>query len=154
MPVLIWGYSTMALSPQHIILPELLSCTCCTGGSGCTCCTGGSGCTCCTGGSGCTCCTGGSGCTCCTGGSGCTCCTGGSGCTCCTGGSGCPCCTEGSGCTCCTGRRDGVKVMWCHSHLVLLVFEGSLPMYDTCSENFFVTCSCSFFLCVLWSLCD
>ena len=22
-------------------------------------------------------------------------------------------------------RRDGVKVLWCHSHLVWLVFEGS-----------------------------
>ena len=36
--------------------------------------------------------------------------------------------------------RDGVKVLWCHSHLVWLVFEGSIP---TCacfvfffSENF------------------
>ena len=23
--------------------------------------------------------------------------------------------------------RDGVKVLWCHSHLVWLVFEGSIP---------------------------
>ena len=34
----------------------------------------------------------------------------------------------------------GVKLLWCHSHLVWLVFEGSIP---TCacfhSENFFVT---------------
>ena len=36
-----------------------------------------------------------------------------------------------------TRCRDGVKVLWCHSHLVWLVFEGSIP---TCacfhSENF------------------
>ena len=42
-----------------------------------------------------------------------------------------------------TRCRDGVNVLWCHSHLVCLVFEGSIP---TCicfhSENFFVTCSC------------
>ena len=42
--------------------------------------------------------------------------------------------------------RDGVKVLWCCSHLVCLLFEGSIP---TCacfrSENFFVTCSCFFF---------
>ena len=42
-----------------------------------------------------------------------------------------------------TRCRDGVKLLWCHSHLVWLVFEGSIP---TCacshSENFFVTCSC------------
>ena len=35
--------------------------------------------------------------------------------------------------------------MWCHPNLVWLVFEGSIP---TCicfhSENFFMTCSCSF----------
>ena len=46
-----------------------------------------------------------------------------------------------------TRCRDGVNVLWCHSHLVWLVFEGSIP---TCacfhSENFFVTCSCCFFL--------
>ena len=40
-----------------------------------------------------------------------------------------------------TRCRDGVNVLWCHSHLVWLVFEGSIP---TCagfhSENFFVTC--------------
>ena len=37
-----------------------------------------------------------------------------------------------------TRCRDDVKVLWCHSHLVWLVFEGSIP---TCacfhSENFF-----------------
>ena len=40
-----------------------------------------------------------------------------------------------------TRCRDGVKVLWCCSHLVWLVFEGFIP---TCacfrSENFFVTC--------------
>ena len=39
-----------------------------------------------------------------------------------------------------TKCRDGVELLWCHSHLVWLVFEGSIP---TCacfhSENFFVT---------------
>ena len=36
-----------------------------------------------------------------------------------------------------------MKVLWCHSHLVWLVFEGSIPTC-TCfhSENFFVTCFC------------
>ena len=41
-----------------------------------------------------------------------------------------------------TRCRDGVNVLWCRSHLVWLVFEGSIP---TCagfhSENFFVTFS-------------
>ena len=39
-----------------------------------------------------------------------------------------------------TRCRDGVKVLWCRSHLACLVFEGSIP---TCacfrSENFCVT---------------
>ena len=37
-----------------------------------------------------------------------------------------------------TRCRDGVNVLWCRSHLVWLVFEGSIPTY-TCfhSENFF-----------------
>ena len=39
-----------------------------------------------------------------------------------------------------TRFRDGLNVLWCRSHLVWLVFEGSIP---TCacfhSENFFVT---------------
>ena len=26
-----------------------------------------------------------------------------------------------------TRCRDGVKVLWCHSHLVQLVFEASIP---------------------------
>ena len=46
-----------------------------------------------------------------------------------------------------TRCRDGVNVLWCHSHLVQLVFERSIP---TCacfhSENFLVTCFCCFFL--------
>ena len=46
-----------------------------------------------------------------------------------------------------TRCRDGVKVLWCHCHLVWLVFYGSIP---TCacfhSENFFGTCSCCFLL--------
>ena len=42
--------------------------------------------------------------------------------------------------------RDGVKVLWYHSHLVWLVFEGSIPKC-TCfqSEPFSVTCFCCFF---------
>ena len=40
-----------------------------------------------------------------------------------------------------------VESVGCHPHLVWLVFEGSIP---TCacfhSENFFVTCSCCFFV--------
>ena len=50
------------------------------------------------------------------------------------------CCQNGTRC------RDGVNVLWCRSHLVWLVFEGSIP---TCacfhSGNFFVTCSCCLF---------
>ena len=46
-----------------------------------------------------------------------------------------------------TRRRDGVNVLWCRFHLVWVVFEGSI---STCAcfhlENFFVTCSCCFFL--------
>ena len=42
-----------------------------------------------------------------------------------------------------TRCRDGVNVLWCRSHLVWLVFEGSIP---TCacfhSENVLVTCRC------------
>ena len=38
-----------------------------------------------------------------------------------------------------------MKLLWCHSHLVWLVFEGSIPTC-TCflSENFFVTCNFAF----------
>ena len=28
-----------------------------------------------------------------------------------------------------TRCRDGVKVLWCHSHLVWLVFEGFIPIH-------------------------
>ena len=49
-----------------------------------------------------------------------------------------------------TRCTNGVKMLWCHSHLVWQVFEGSIP---TCacflSENFFVTCSCCFFVAAL-----
>ena len=49
-----------------------------------------------------------------------------------------------------TRCRDGVNVLWCRSHLVWLVFEGSIL---TCAcfhlENFFVTCSCYFFFTVV-----
>ena len=41
-----------------------------------------------------------------------------------------------------------MKLLWCHSHLVWLVFEGSIPTC-TCfhSENFFVTCICKLHAC-------
>ena len=43
--------------------------------------------------------------------------------------------------------RDGVKVLWCHSHLVWVVFEDFIP---TCacfhSENFLWLVSVAFFL--------
>ena len=45
-----------------------------------------------------------------------------------------------------TRCRDGVKVLWCHSHLVWLVFKASIP---TCacfpSENI-LTCFCCIFI--------
>ena len=45
-----------------------------------------------------------------------------------------------------TRCRDGVNMLWCRSHLVWLVFEGSIPTWACFhSENYFVTCSCSFF---------
>ena len=48
-----------------------------------------------------------------------------------------------------TRCRDGVKVFWCHSHLVWLVFLGFHPYRHLFSfRKFFVTCSCCFFLCV------
>ena len=45
-----------------------------------------------------------------------------------------------------TRCRDGVNVLWCHFHLVWLVFESSIPIC-TCfhSENIFVSCSGCFF---------
>ena len=36
-----------------------------------------------------------------------------------------------------TRCRNSVKLLWCHSHIVWLVFEGSIPCFH--SENFFVT---------------
>ena len=46
-----------------------------------------------------------------------------------------------------TRSTDGVKLLWCCSHLVWLVFEDSIPTYACFhSENFLVTCSCCFFL--------
>ena len=46
-----------------------------------------------------------------------------------------------------TRCRDGVKVLWCHSHLVWLVFEASIPTC-TCfpSEDFLWLVSVAFFL--------
>jgi len=42
--------------------------------------------------------------------------------------------------------RDGVKVLWGHSHLVWLVFEGSIPTCACFHEGkLFVTCFCCFF---------
>ena len=55
-----------------------------------------------------------------------------------------------------TRCRDGVKVLWCHSHLVWLVFEASIPTC-TCfhSENFlwlvpaiFVVVVCFLYCCL------
>ena len=49
-----------------------------------------------------------------------------------------------------TRCRDGVKVLWCRSRLVWLVFEDFIP---TCAclrlANFFVTCFCCFFVVVV-----
>ena len=46
-----------------------------------------------------------------------------------------------------TRCRDGVNVLWCRSHLVWLVFEGSIP---TCagfhSENFLSLVPAAFFV--------
>ena len=46
--------------------------------------------------------------------------------------------------------QDGVKVLWCHSHLVWLVFEASIPTC-TCfhSENFLRLVSVAFLCCRL-----
>ena len=45
----------------------------------------------------------------------------------------------------CRLKQLNQKLLWCHSYLVWLVFEGPIP---TCAcfllENFFVTCSCCF----------
>ena len=53
-----------------------------------------------------------------------------------------------------TRYRDGVKVLWCHSHLVWFVFEGSIP---TCAclhsgnfcDLFLLSFVCVFFICLL-----
>ena len=48
-----------------------------------------------------------------------------------------------------TRCRDGVKVLWCHSHLVRLVFLGFHPYMHLFSfRKLFVTCSCYFFCCL------
>ena len=40
-----------------------------------------------------------------------------------------------------TRCRDGVKVLWCHSHLVRLVFEASIPTCTCFHEGkLFLTC--------------
>ena len=45
-----------------------------------------------------------------------------------------------------TRCRDGVKVLWCHSDLVWLVFEASIPTCACFHEGkLFVTCFCCFF---------
>ena len=44
-----------------------------------------------------------------------------------------------------------MKVLWCRSHLVWLVFEGSIPACACfCSVNFFVTYSCCFLVCLFF----
>ena len=46
-----------------------------------------------------------------------------------------------------TRYRDGVKVLWCHSHVVWLVFEDSHPyMHFFSFRKLFVTCSYCFLL--------
>ena len=49
-----------------------------------------------------------------------------------------------------TRCRDDVNVLWCRSHLVGLVFEGSIPTWACFhSENFFVTFhNCFLFYCL------
>ena len=47
-----------------------------------------------------------------------------------------------------TRCRYGVKVLWCHSHLVWLVFEDSIPT-SFHSENFI----CDLFLLLFFSCC-
>ena len=44
-----------------------------------------------------------------------------------------------------------MKVLLCHSHLVWLVFEGSIPTCTRfCSECFSVACSCCFAVVVVF----
>ena len=45
--------------------------------------------------------------------------------------------------------RDGVKVLWCRSRLVWLVFEDFIPTCALRLTNFFVTCFCCFFFVVV-----
>ena len=46
-----------------------------------------------------------------------------------------------------TRCRDGVNVLWCHSHLVCQVFEGSIP---TCAYFHLETFLCDLFLLFLF----
>ena len=48
-----------------------------------------------------------------------------------------------------TRCRDGVKVLWCRSHLVLMVLRGPSHLCLFHSENVFVTCSRCFFVVVV-----
>ena len=50
-----------------------------------------------------------------------------------------------------TKCRDGVKVLWCHSHLVRLVFEASIPTCTCFHEGkLFLTCFLSLFFSFLY----
>ena len=40
-----------------------------------------------------------------------------------------------------TRCRDGVKVLWCHSHIVWLVFESSITLVLVFIQKTLVTCS-------------
>ena len=48
-----------------------------------------------------------------------------------------------------TRCRDGVNVLWCRSHLVWLVFEGSIP---TCAGFSFGKLFCDLFLLLFFCL--
>ena len=49
-----------------------------------------------------------------------------------------------------TRCRDSMKVLWCHFHLVSLVFKGSIPIHALfSSRKLFMTCSCCFFFAVI-----
>ena len=52
-------------------------------------------------------------------------------------------------CTVGTRCRDGIKVLWCRSHLVWLIFEGSIPRCACLrlANILVVTCFCCFFFC-------
>ena len=50
-----------------------------------------------------------------------------------------------------TRCRDGVKVLWCCSHLVWLVFEGSIPTCACFQLKTFLLLVCFAFFCrVVW----